>query len=179
MQDLRGVKMPRGYFFVLVSIALYWALKLTLGNKKAGVQESPNRYFALFSVALFFVLKFGVGAWGLKIPGAVLERNEYEGYYQARLYKGEQFETFQTVPVYIRASLESSQGFGDDQDTQYEERVYMLDHLVLPNGKRLSFKDGGTPVEIRKVNILTSRTDTGEVGDSYRMIWGGAPMAEK
>lgn len=170
--------MPRGYFFVLVSIGLYWALKLTLGNRKASVQESPNRYFALASVAFFFLLKFGVGAFGLKIPGSYFERNEYEGYYQARLYKGEQRNNFQTVPAYIKADIETSQGYGNDEGTSYNDRVYVLDHIVLPDGKRLSFKSADTLIERNRINTLTPRTDTGEAGDSHGLLLLGIP-AEK
>ena len=146
----------RGITFISIAVCSYWVLKLCFGKRKGTIQDVPNKHFALFAIIVFFGLLFGVPYWGNKIPGSVFERKDYEGLYHAILYKNRDRSLPKKAVVLIESRVDSSYGYGEEEDTIFSDRRYRLKRLYLPEGGSVTFDyNDDSFLELDKVtNIL-------------------------
>lgn len=119
---------------ILIGVAIYWLLKLTLGDLKEKNSSAKNGKFLLAAVTSSFVIYMLIGTDGIKKPGSIFERNKYEGHFYVISYSDN------NVGYLLPAKISS---FDDNSSTQDgifgSDRKYKLEYVIMPNGSKKDF----------------------------------------
>lgn len=134
---------------VLLSMAVivltYQALKFAF--RRMGWWESENfkGYAGLLSLVAMVGVNYIAATYGTKVPGAFLERDDYEVMLYVRLYPDMNEVKSYWVPAKIESVTESYCEPAVDMGERCESlQVYYIRYAVMPNGGTIVFDEEGT-----------------------------------
>lgn len=146
--------MERFLLIVGFIILLYQLLKRLFGKQEIPCSEKPNLYLTVISIVLVFSVNYAIIFFGSKVPGSLLERNEYETMLYVHLYPDEQQVKSYKVPAKVRREVTEDCYPGNDGDTECTSwKEYFIEYAIMPNVGRIYF-DSDTPLELDRIIMM-------------------------
>lgn len=121
-------------YFIIIFAALYLTGTLlygTRGNMNTGNKSKIFSASLLLSVALSVFLFFSQAWFGVCSPGSWFERSDYETEVYVNLFPEGSTSKNYRVSALIKANL--------DRHDEGVQRVYRLQHISFPAGRRITF----------------------------------------
>lgn len=132
--------MERFLLIVGFIILLYQLLKRLFGKQEIPCSEKPNLYLTVISIVLVFSVNYAIIFFGSKVPGSLLERNEYQTMLYVHLYPNRNEVKSYKVPAKIRSlMLNNCVPDYDDGAACESYKAYIIDYAIMSNGGKIIF----------------------------------------